>query len=193
MNKWIETVKEHPNSSRPPINLSAIIMLRNNDMSSAKVISIGTGICCKEFDNHDDYGGAIHDSHAEIIARRGLVRYLWDRIMNEDASAEEIFDRKSKVLKKGITFHLYVSHVPCGYISDKRIPRKLFQKQQNEKLQCSMSCVAKIFKWNILGIQGALLSRYIKPIYISSIIFGTEIDVIHFSKYVVNQVMWKKN
>lgn len=36
----------------------------------------------------------------------------------------------------------------------------------------SMSCSDKIASWNVLGIQGALASRYLAPIYIDTIVVG---------------------
>ena len=41
----------------------------------------------------------------------------------------------------------------------------------------SLSCSDKICIWNILGIQGALLSRLVKPIYLNYVLIGEDYDL----------------
>ena len=36
----------------------------------------------------------------------------------------------------------------------------------------SMSCSDKMARWNVLGIQGSLGSRFLKPVYLNGIILG---------------------
>lgn len=184
-------------------------------------------------------GDIINDSHAEVMCRRGFIRYIYNEIKCSDkVSSIFHFDESSKkfALNKNISFHLFSTHAPCGDASIFEIPvehednddiptkkpklisnigtndnigdsillqtdeaksqdnftgAKIVATNFNVPLDLmtqtkglvrtkpgrgdhtlSMSCSDKIAKWNVMGIQGALLHSLIgEPIYLESITF----------------------
>ncbi|XP_056670524.1 double-stranded RNA-specific editase 1 [Monodelphis domestica] len=58
---------------------------------------------------------------------------------------------------------------------------------QGERL-LTMSCSDKIARWNVLGIQGSLLSLFVEPIYFSSIILGSLYHGDHLSRAVYQRI-----
>lgn len=51
-----------------------------------------------------------------------------------------------------------------------------------------MSCSDKLARWNVLGVQGALLSLYLEPIYFKSMIVGSLFNKQHLTRAVHTRV-----
>ena len=93
----------------------------------AEVVSIGSGNRCISGEEVSLHGDIVQDCHAEIVARRGFVRYLYrqltdaeedDSIFDADPSAP-LYDAEGTLirrlqLKADVGIHLYINLAPCG-------------------------------------------------------------------------------
>ena len=100
--------------------LAGIVLTKNFDLNSMEIICITTGTKCISGDRLGLNGQSLNDCHAEIIARRCLIRYLYQqlKLLIEEENSESIFEmipnRQRYRLKSSIAFHLYISTSPCG-------------------------------------------------------------------------------
>lgn len=216
--------------------LAAIIMKRDPE-DMGVVVSLGTGNRCVKGDSLSLKGETVNDCHAEIISRRGFIRFLYSELMkyNHHTAKNSIFELarggEKLQIKKTVSFHLYISTAPCGdgalfdkSCSDRAVestesrhypvfenPKqgKLRTKVENgegtipvessdivptwdgirlgERLR-TMSCSDKILRWNVLGLQGALLTHFLQPVYLKSVTLGYLFSQGHLTRAICCRV-----
>ncbi|KAL8618940.1 hypothetical protein ACOMHN_020359 [Nucella lapillus] len=215
--------------------IAGLVMKRGAD-DQGIVISLGSGNRCITGDQLSLEGNTVNDSHAEIITRRGFLRFLYQQLLQyKDGQHHDLFEPGSRGklrMKNGVTFHLYISTAPCGdgalfsprdaesnsgrsVDADRREHHPTFSSAvqgllrtkmeggegtipvdskeltvqtwdgivRGERLR-TMSCTDKICRWNVLGLQGALLSNFLEPVYLDSLTLGFLYDHGHLSRAV---------
>ena len=106
-------------------NMAAILACQRAEefsVKNLKVLAMATGSkCLPEVDMPTD-GSLIHDSHAEILARRCFLRFIYNEMRKlslDDKYQSEIVAMATEPgkfrVKDGIDFFLYTSHTPCKY------------------------------------------------------------------------------
>ena len=212
---------------QPGRKVIAVFVIENTLTGSMKAVAVGSGTRCITGDKMSPYGNVVNDSHAEIIARRSLLRFFYQQLLAKNFGRESIFTESERAslmkVKELFRFHLYISTAPCGDSAlfstdskkqdppadDTHKPKMENKKQgllrtkmeggegtiqiegkyvqtwdgilRGERLR-TMSCSDKLMRWNVLGLQGALLSQFMEPVYLSSLILGSLYDHGHLAR-----------
>lgn len=92
------------------------VLQNNKTTEQLEVVALGTGSKCIGASRMSPKGDVLNDSHAEVVARRGFLVYLYDnmkRTLEDKTTIFIIQDNKFK-LKDDIEFYFYSSQLPCG-------------------------------------------------------------------------------
>lgn len=100
--------------------LAAFVLQDPANADALKVVSLGTGSKCLPGARLQHGGDALHDSHAEVLARRGAVRWLLEEVERTCSGGEESrwieeipYESRRFRLRPGVRVWLYVSTLPC--------------------------------------------------------------------------------
>ena len=154
--------------------LAAIIINYENDKN--QLIALSTGTKCFASENCENQDKIIQDCHAESLLKRAFKRYLISKI-------------KYKQQLNDFKVTLFISQLPCGVVqrwkgaqqpnineNDLNLTHEnvVFSKKPGRGEPClKPTCMNKLIKWNLLGLQGRRLIEYTKkPIRINNIIIG---------------------
>ncbi|CAK0802926.1 unnamed protein product, partial [Prorocentrum cordatum] len=125
----------HAAGARGQVVLAAMLTHDPASDDSLSVVSLGVGTKFMPRDAVRADGrcrARVRDSHAEVLARRGLLRYLYAELAAQASGAprpsplaaapeadleEGALQGRLFRLREGVTLHLYVSTAPCGWAS----------------------------------------------------------------------------
>ena len=111
----------------------ASFALHDTHSSRVQLLSLGAGVKCLPASHLPVRGDALHDSHAEVTARRGAIRWLLEEVQrdaeaqgqNEHSTPTPASASKSAwvcarddglyVLRNNVQLWMYASTVPCTY------------------------------------------------------------------------------
>uniref|UniRef100_F1KXY0 Double-stranded RNA-specific editase 1 n=1 Tax=Ascaris suum TaxID=6253 RepID=F1KXY0_ASCSU len=190
------------------------------------LISWATGNKCVQGSALCTDGCTVNDSHAEVLCRRGLLRFLYQQLEVYLRDEQKSIFRKVMgrlALRPSLTFHLFINTAPCGdgrifSFSSEDVASGSAHKPEVDKnkgalrtkIECgegtvpipddvhmqtmdgifggerlrTMSCSDKILKWNSLGVQGCLLTAFVRPIYLCTLTIGQLFHYGHLSRSV---------
>lgn len=124
-----DTLRPHGKPAKRPNGVEewtvlATICLVLPDSFTVTPVSLGTGVKVLPANRLPPLGDAVHDCHAEVLARRGFVRWLLEeasKVVKSDAAENESraavwFDELEGKFrfKQGVEVWLYVSTLPVS-------------------------------------------------------------------------------
>lgn len=113
--KFFEIIAPYPLFAKWKVIAGVAFTTRDGD---CQVVSIASGTKCVSGEKASLQGQTVNDCHAEVLARRGFVRYLYNQLLRVGKGQEspmiQAALRGGYELRQGVDVHLVISTSPCG-------------------------------------------------------------------------------
>ena len=182
LSKWNEINENFRQGKRQPESttisaIAALVKERNDDFKTV-VLGIGT-----KYNERCSCvpGDPLHlcDGHAEGVCFYLTSGYFISEMYNcvrEEGSIFTCTATKTFKLKSGISFHFFVSHAPCGFMTGSE-KSNLISWKPHLGIPHIPECSTKILMNTFLGIQGRVSHILDDPIYVESIVLLSHANV----------------
>ena len=138
--------------------VAAVVMMKGSTGSGmvsgevgGEVVALGTGTKCISGSNLSESGLALNDCHAEVVARRSLMRFLYNQLdlcakgQEDNSILQHQTSSRKFALKSGVSLHLYISTAPCGDArvfspTDESVDSSPEEQQHKEDLHPHRQC-----------------------------------------------------
>ncbi|OJA07704.1 hypothetical protein AZE42_01869 [Rhizopogon vesiculosus] len=118
--------------------LAAIALTSSESLTQPKIIALATGCKCLPKDKLPLQGEALHDSHAEVLARRCAVRWLFEEIDRAVSGLGSHWISKSADgrydLKDGVHMIMYISTPPSDECQGGDASMRFLAMSQDEEM-----------------------------------------------------------
>ena len=188
-----------PQQDRWTVLAGIVLVKSDDDDDDVIVLSVAMGTKCEPpIADAATRDYVVMDSHAEVLARRGLVLFLLNEL--EALARNPVY--QSRVLTKTARgkyavvgeLCMFVSDSPCGYAAEftrvggqsRKVSGAVFVGEaalrlkpgrsdlpEHMRTRC-MSCSDKLCRWAALGLQGSRLALILEPVTLASIVLGKD-------------------
>jgi hypothetical protein len=125
--------------------LASFVLVSTSSLE-VKVISLATGSRCLPAERISGHGDALHDCHAEVLARRGAVKWFLHQVSEYAKTSYSPWLRKSTTglleLEADTEMYLYVSTLPCEYVRLSLPPSNPLTRARRRRCFHSIPCVS---------------------------------------------------